>query len=133
MFTRLEKVPAFELMSVGIGRVTDEHEHDDPTGAKVKKDEQKQLWRKYRLSIDDFECEILEVFPDRDMFVGGESWLDHRRWGSKQASLQATTRLLQVEANWILFLGLLLFALEVSLVFSGRYTTLWSWRTSFFA
>lgn len=34
-----------------------------------------QLWRKYRLAIPDFECEILEVFPSREMFACCEQWL----------------------------------------------------------
>ena len=80
MFTRLEKVPEFELLSVGFGRVTGDSQEmasrvdDSFSQASL---ERKQLWRKYRLAIADFECDILEVFPDREMFVVGESWLNN--------------------------------------------------------
>ena len=30
------------------------------------------LWRRYMPSTDGFLCDIVEVFPDRDMFVQGE-------------------------------------------------------------
>lgn len=73
MFRRLEKVPAFELLAVGLGPV--ETEEKLTTGSSATSD---QLWRKYTLSIPHFECEILEVFPDRQMFVKGEKWLDNQ-------------------------------------------------------
>jgi hypothetical protein len=85
MFTRMEKVPNFELISVGFGPVKDEDIHDeDKEKAMMRRDsfaelsvlERKQLWRKYKLGVADFECDILEVFPDRDMFIVGEDWLD---------------------------------------------------------
>ena len=34
------------------------------------------LWRRYTLSTEGFVCDITEVFPDRDMFILGERWLD---------------------------------------------------------
>lgn len=102
MFRRLERVPAFELVEVGVGEV-----HDDlslstttttsssscresiptkpPSGSWTEKlallkrrgnrPGTNQLWRKYKLVIPDFECEILEVFPERSMFVNAEAWL----------------------------------------------------------
>ena len=33
------------------------------------------MWRRYTLSIDGFIADIVEVFPDRDMFIRGEEWL----------------------------------------------------------
>jgi len=59
MFRAMDKLPVFDLISVGFGSP------DNP----------KQLWRKYTLSIPHFECEILEVFPDRQMFVDPDRWL----------------------------------------------------------
>ncbi|KAG1752699.1 uncharacterized protein EDB91DRAFT_1044297, partial [Suillus paluster] len=35
----------------------------------------RELRRTYTLETEGFLCEILEVFPDRDMFVRGEVWL----------------------------------------------------------
>lgn len=67
MFRRLEKVPAFDLLATGFGPA------DEPEGNSRGVDQ--ELWRKYKLSIPDFECEILEVFPSREMFVVGETWL----------------------------------------------------------
>ena len=38
-------------------------------------DGKRELRRTYTLSTEGFFCEILEVFPDRDMFIQGETWL----------------------------------------------------------
>jgi hypothetical protein len=73
MFRRLEKVPAFELLSVGLGAVKDNEKQTSSFAAAG--DNASQLWRKYTLVIPHFECEILEVFPSREMFLGGEKWL----------------------------------------------------------
>ncbi|KAG2153297.1 hypothetical protein DEU56DRAFT_477866 [Suillus clintonianus] len=35
----------------------------------------RELRRTYTLETEGFLCEILEVFPDRDMFARGEAWL----------------------------------------------------------
>jgi len=72
MFRRLEKVPAFDLLATGFGPA-DETEGNSRSVGDNKRDQ--ELWRKYKLSIPDFECEILEVFPSREMFVVGETWL----------------------------------------------------------
>lgn len=74
MFRRLEKVPAFELLSVGLGAVKDNEKQTSSSFA-VDGDTASQLWRKYTLVIPHFECEILEVFPSREMFLGGDKWL----------------------------------------------------------
>ena len=76
-------VPDFELLDVGLvgdaeptpagtGYISTE------TGEKQKlvmEKEKRKLWRRYTLSTDGFAAEIVEVFPDRDMFVRGERWL----------------------------------------------------------
>ncbi|KAI0722497.1 hypothetical protein C8Q76DRAFT_719031 [Earliella scabrosa] len=36
----------------------------------------RELRRTYQLETEGIRCEILEVFPDRDMFDLGEAWLD---------------------------------------------------------
>jgi hypothetical protein len=74
MFRRLEKVPAFELLSVGLGAVKD-HEKQTSSSFAARGGTASQLWRKYTLVIPHFECEILEVFPSREMFLGGDKWL----------------------------------------------------------
>ncbi|KAG5643982.1 hypothetical protein DXG03_009271 [Asterophora parasitica] len=81
MFARMEKAPEFDLLAVGLGPVpSSEGENVIPPTEKtpliLKGRCEKQLWRKYKLSVVDFECEILEVFPSRDMFVSGPRWLD---------------------------------------------------------
>ncbi|KAF8199118.1 hypothetical protein BJ912DRAFT_950967 [Pholiota molesta] len=69
MFRRLEKVPAFELLSVGLGDVK-EAEKSGSSSFKIASADRNssQLWRKYTLVI-------LEVFPAREMFIGAERWL----------------------------------------------------------
>ncbi|KAG6886127.1 hypothetical protein C0993_002646 [Termitomyces sp. T159_Od127] len=74
MFSRMGKAPEFELISVGLGPVTDAVTTSSQSEKPHTTDE--QLWRKYRLSVEDFECEILEVFPTREMFVSGLHWLE---------------------------------------------------------
>ncbi|KAG6840211.1 hypothetical protein C0991_008184 [Blastosporella zonata] len=79
MFVRMGKVPDFELVSVGLGPVTGD-EFTSPGSSypseKPHTVEEQQLWRKYRLFVEGFECDILEVFPTRDMFLGGLQWLE---------------------------------------------------------
>ncbi|KAF9442638.1 hypothetical protein P691DRAFT_681034, partial [Macrolepiota fuliginosa MF-IS2] len=77
MFRCINKIPRFELQNVGIGS----YSCDDPEvvswcPASDPDAESEGLWRKYRLIAEGFVCEIVEVFPDRGMFVGGERWLD---------------------------------------------------------
>jgi hypothetical protein len=88
----MEKVPSFELVSVGLGPVVDDSPSEKtPQEGNIQADEQcQQLWRKYKLHIPDFECEILEVFPARDMFVGGTNWLDNNLPLDKATSSSST-------------------------------------------
>lgn len=60
--------PQFELVEVGFG--SDSRGVSAPASAWND-----QLWRKYRLTMPGFECDILEVFPSRKMFLGGQGWL----------------------------------------------------------
>lgn len=34
-----------------------------------------KLWRRYILAMEGFECDIIEVFPDREMFTD-EAWIE---------------------------------------------------------
>lgn len=71
MFRKLEKLPLFELVRVGFGAAPGDGDEDEDEDEERKK----QLWRQYKLIVPEFECEILEVFPSREMFTRGESWL----------------------------------------------------------
>lgn len=112
MFARMEKVPSFELVSVGIGPVIDDTASETtPLDNVLDESEHEQLWRKYKLHIPDFECEILEVFPAREMFVEGTSWLDGTRLNGTSPSVlrrtsTATPATPKFQANLMLFLGL---------------------------
>ena len=95
MFRRLEKVPAFELRSVGLGPVKDDSGRSSSSSPN-------QLWRKYTLVIPHFECEILEVFPDRRMFVLGEKWLsDANHSSSPVPEVYALTKKIDVDSTYI--------------------------------
>jgi len=67
VFRRVAKVPEFDILSVGVGPTT--------PGTVSDKQANDQLWRKYRVAVPEFECEILEVFPSREMFTHCEHWL----------------------------------------------------------
>ncbi|KAF7309792.1 Rhomboid domain-containing protein [Mycena indigotica] len=71
LFSKLDVSPSFELLSVGIG-----NQDDNLLTVEKGLGQGPQLWRKYKLSIPEFECEILEVFSSRDMFARGQTWLD---------------------------------------------------------
>ena len=134
MFRRLEKVPAFELLKVGLGPVTRDGKSERIPSTNSDHpvsygDERIQLWRKYTLVIPDFECEILEVFPAREMFVNPEKWLSGR-----PTTPQGTGALTQLKTGgklWFqqgakaaLAISLcLVVALEVSMYRSGRFAT----------
>ena len=104
MFRRLEKIPAFELLAVGLGPVD---ENDKAPGAfSTGKDKKlNQLWRKYTLTIPNFECEILEVFPSREMFLKGDSWLTGE-YAKAESSSEALTTLKSVDAGSTLQQGI---------------------------
>ena len=97
MFRRLEKIPAFELLAVGLGPVDD---NDKAPGTLSSRRDKKsnQLWRKYTLTIPNFECEILEVFPSREMFLKGDSWLTGE-YAKAETSSEAVDTLKSVDAG----------------------------------
>ncbi|KAG5351884.1 hypothetical protein C0989_004650 [Termitomyces sp. Mn162] len=100
-FARLGKVPEFELVSVGFGPVTDAVPTLSHSGKAHAANE--QLWRRYRLCIEDFECNILEVFPTREMFVGGLHWLEDTHKVSEV--LDQSTVVPHQQTGLLLFLG----------------------------
>ena len=59
IFRHLRVYPEFSLLDVATSIV----------------DDKRELRRTYRLETEGIACEILEVFPDRDMFDLGEAWL----------------------------------------------------------
>ena len=67
VFRRVAKVPEFDILAVGVGPC--------PTAPGTEGKQANQLWRKYRVTVPEFECEILEVFPSREMFTNCEHWL----------------------------------------------------------
>ena len=59
MFRKMGRPPTFSLQNVETDII----------------DGKRELRRMYTLSTEGFFCEILEVFPDRDMFAQSETWL----------------------------------------------------------
>ncbi|KAH6916099.1 hypothetical protein BKA70DRAFT_479134 [Coprinopsis sp. MPI-PUGE-AT-0042] len=142
MFRRMEKVPAFELLSVGIGPVPSEDDKKRPSNLSTlpsrKSSDQnaKQLWRKYKLVIPDFECEILEVFPDRDMFADGDAWVNgEARHANTHAALEAMevgftirmSRTQQRAISVVLLACLMVIFIEVVLLYHRR-SSMGCWR-----
>ncbi|KAJ4480974.1 hypothetical protein J3R30DRAFT_2384486 [Lentinula aciculospora] len=66
-FRQMGKVPEFELGNVEIGKVAGSMEGEE------------ELRRTYTLMSPGIECEILEVFSSRDMFVDGEESLKKKQ------------------------------------------------------
>ncbi|KAJ7252788.1 hypothetical protein B0H12DRAFT_1017888 [Mycena haematopus] len=98
MFSKLGATPVFELLDVGIGG-----QADDMVTVEKGFGAGPQLWRKYRLSVPEVECEIVEVFASREMFTFGESWLEGRRQVDTQtASLSVYRRRAPIIALTIL-------------------------------
>lgn len=138
MFRRLEKVPAFELLSVGTGPVIDEDGQFCVSQGKTASSTGDQLWRKYKLTIPHFECQILEVFPSRWMFEDGEAWINGetqaRPPGSKGApeapEINITLRLSRIQHGFALILLLaciLTLTCEGVLMYFGRPINCSAW------
>ncbi|KAJ7066610.1 hypothetical protein C8F01DRAFT_1123923 [Mycena amicta] len=106
LFSKLEVTPSFELVGVGIGNQDEDAEKGLGRGP--------QLWRKYRLSIPEIECEILEVFASRDMFVRGQTWLDEQPAPSLSTRQTPTTNTLL----WVACVSTVVF--ELYMHFVGR-------------
>lgn len=83
MFRKLEKLPQFELVSVGVETIDGDGSPSASGSASsngsgevnVNGDRESRLSRKYRLVVPEFECEIVEVFPSREIFTNPEEWL----------------------------------------------------------
>jgi hypothetical protein len=76
MFRRMQTPPQFALLECG---------SKFEAGKRV-------LWRRYTLSAEGFLCDIVEVFPDRDMFVQGEKWLSEESASSEESSVEESKR-----------------------------------------
>ncbi|PBK99067.1 hypothetical protein ARMGADRAFT_1007689 [Armillaria gallica] len=110
-FRMLGQQPAFELLSVEFGRAPtsmDKEESDDAEG--------EQLWRKYRLSVEGFEAEILEVFPSRNMFSRGTDWLFDSPESVPRSTFCAVS---QMWIMFILFVVLFMVFVAISLAFTS--------------
>jgi hypothetical protein len=128
-FSQMQMAPSFELVAVGFGPVVDDFPSEKTSLGDIPTNKQHQLWRRYILSIPGFECDILEVFPSRDMFVHGTSWLDNkpsdRTMFAQESHMQRGTSL-NSQTSLTLFLGfsfLLVIALEVSMYFVRSSST----------
>lgn len=126
MFRRLGRPPNFELLSVGQGAVEDVLSKVE---ASHNIHRSQHLWRRYTLTIPDFECEILEEFPYRDMFKYGESWLADGYFprsessGDDSGTLLAQTFKPQQNLSLIPVIGFLIMLLfEIAMLFTGRFT-----------
>jgi hypothetical protein len=96
VFRELGKVPRFDLIAVGIGGSIVGEEDKLAVFADMKRHE---LWRKYKVDCEGFECEILEVFPTREMFTRGNTWLDEQFCGEKKRLFQLSLPSLVTEAK----------------------------------
>lgn len=114
------KVPEFELVSVGLGPVTDAV----PTSSQSEKPHttDEQLWRKYRLFVEEFDCEILEVFPTREMFVGGLHWLEETH-GALALDQASVVRFKQVGLVLLFGCSLLFMLAYVSASLTGQFSS----------
>ncbi|KAK0457853.1 uncharacterized protein EV420DRAFT_1309588 [Desarmillaria tabescens] len=111
-FRMLGQQPAFELLGVEFGRPpksTDKEGYDDDV-------EEEQLWRRYRLSVEGFEAEILEVFPSRDMFSRGTDWLYDSPDSGPGSAICAVSHMWIM---FILFVVLFMALIAISLAFTS--------------
>jgi len=74
MFRKMQTPPQFALLDCGVGL----------------EDGKETLWRRYTLSAEGFECDITEVFPDRNMFNLGERWLDEGHVNVPKATAESS-------------------------------------------
>ncbi|KAJ6591598.1 hypothetical protein DFH09DRAFT_1137480 [Mycena vulgaris] len=115
LFSKLEATPSFELLSVGIGG-------QDMIAVEKGLGGGPLLWRKYRLSVPEIECEILEVFTSRDMFVRGQSWLDEQ--GHDQVTTLLSLRTFRRPTTntllWFALFSVLIFEFYIYLAGSPR-------------
>ncbi len=76
MFRKMQTPPQFALLECG---------SKFEAGKRV-------LWRRYTLSTEGFLCDIVEVFPDRDMFVQGEKWINEERVSPQESNAEESKR-----------------------------------------
>ncbi len=101
MFRRLEKLPHFDLLSVGLGP----YSHDGDVSPDIYSFNShatppRELWRRYKLAVPSFDCDIVEVFPDRRMFTHGEAWLDgHAVPDTPAPDLRVASKELELEIS----------------------------------
>lgn len=84
MFRKMQAPPQFALLDCG---------------SKIE-DGKCVLWRRYTLSTEGFECDITEVFPDRDMFTQGEQWLSREVFNTQETDVEEGKR--RYAANTVL-------------------------------
>ncbi|KAF7308537.1 hypothetical protein HMN09_00702800 [Mycena chlorophos] len=108
LFAKIQVTPTFELLDVGVGDLGD---RDAEKGVA----QGPRLYRKYRLSCAEIECEILEVFA-RDMFVGGQAWLDDQPVSSvASGTLRVPSK---TTLPWLALFSMLVF--ELYMLSAGR-------------
>ncbi|KAI9440224.1 hypothetical protein BJY52DRAFT_1129165, partial [Lactarius psammicola] len=83
-FRKMQTPPQFALLDCGV-RIED---------GKVT------LWRRYTLSTKGFLCDIMRVFPDRDIFKLCEHWLDEEHMNAPKAEAENNKH--QYAANAVL-------------------------------
>lgn len=117
MFNKLEVLPTFELVAVGVGAEAEEKGVMGVTAPAV--DAHGQLWRRYKLIAPELECDILEIFPSRNMFLNGEGWLDASHQNRQmRRSLLAPRR----AVNLFFVTGFVLLLLfELLAIYTGRW------------
>ena len=108
LFRKMGKLPDFELIAVGFDKV-------EPHGETESDGE--QVWRKYRLSVDGFESEILEVFPSRRMFLSGEKWLTGSLEDDQSISKTLTERR---PCQWQRSMFIFLLAVFATILLTGK-------------
>ncbi|KAJ7043587.1 hypothetical protein C8F04DRAFT_943317 [Mycena alexandri] len=110
LFAKLGVTPSFELLDVGIGGQDDAMTVEKGFGSGPN------LWRRYRLFVREVECEILEVFASRDMFVQGQAWLDEQSFTTISPYRKLSTNTLL----WLAVLSLLIFELYTTVLRPAR-------------
>ncbi|KAH8832847.1 hypothetical protein DL96DRAFT_1551939 [Flagelloscypha sp. PMI_526] len=114
-FSKLGKAANFELVEVGFGEPPSGTGKEEPQGP-TKPTDDSALWRRYRLFVEDFECDILEVFPSRRMFSFGEPWLT----GTLPLDARTTTSDSDWKSTVLRFSLIFLFALWIAILFLHR-------------
>ncbi|EJD07601.1 uncharacterized protein FOMMEDRAFT_115954 [Fomitiporia mediterranea MF3/22] len=75
IFRKMGVQPEFELVEAGVEGRVEETTVLDEKPKLVVENEKRRMWRRYTLKVEGFLADIVEVFPDREMFTRGEEWL----------------------------------------------------------